>query len=157
MNIFKSMQSVITLSALSAILVFSSVSSANPANNGAEFGPVKFHKQSKHMMKRMIKKLSLTDQQQTQIKEIKTQAKTNNETMRDSMKQFRKAVKSLQQAQQFDEQAFAKLHAQYQPTMAKIALSKAKTKHAIFNVLTKEQQTKWLKILEKRNKKGRRG
>ena len=38
-----------------------------------------------------------------------------------------------------------------------VALTRAKTKHAIFNVLTTEQQEKWLAKMDKRKKNSKKG
>ena len=104
----------------------------------------------------MTKALSLSDQQQAQIKAIKQANKTENEALKGSMKAFKMAEKSLIQAKVFDEQAYLALRNHYQQTFAQIALSKAKTKHAVFNVLTPEQQEKWMKIMKKRKKKSKK-
>ena len=156
MNIIKPMKAIVSISAVCAVLAFSSISSADTSGSDAGFDSPMHHQKSKHMMKRMIKGLSLSEQQQVQIKAIRMQAKEQSETQRDSMKQFKGAEKLLLQAEVFDEHAFIALHAAYQQTFAQMALTRAKTKHAIFNVLTTEQQEKWLKKKEKGKERSKR-
>ena len=151
------MKSIVSTSVLCAVLAFSSIANVNAAaddialdsprqyQRGGDFG--------EHMKKRMIKKLKLTEQQQVQIQALKTQAKDQHEKLRDSMKKFKAEEKVLLQAKVFDEQAYITLHSVYQPSFAQRALTRAKTKHGIFNVLTTEQQEKWLKIMENRKEK----
>ena len=150
MNIIKLIKAIVSISSVCAVLAFSSMSSANSSGDDVAFDSSQHHHKSKHMMKWMSKMLSLSEQQRVQIKAVKTQAKEQSETLRDSMKQFKGAEKLLLQAEVFDEHAFIALHATYQQTFVQMALTRAKTKHAIFNVLTTEQQGKWLKTMEKR-------
>jgi len=105
------------------------------------------------MMKRMVNTLSLSEQQQVQITAVKHQARQQHEMLRDSMKKFKAEEKALLQAQVFDEQAYSVLHTAYQPIFMELALIRAKTKHAVFNVLTTAQQGKWLKVMA--DKKGK--
>ena len=77
------------------------------------------------------------------IKSIKDQSRTEAITLKEQFKQYRESIKLLNNNPIFDEQAFGDLHSQYQTTFAQLALQKAKTKHAIFHILTLEQQEKW--------------
>ena len=69
------------------------------------------------------------------------------------MKKFKVEEKALLQAEAFDEQAYTALHVAYQPIFMQIAITRAKTKHAIFNILTTQQQEKWLKVMANRKEK----
>ena len=146
-----------SVSALYAVMAFSSISSVSATGYGIAFDSPRHHQRggdySGHTMKRMIKVLSLSDQQQVQIKAIRVQAKEQHKSLRASMKTFRNEAKVLVQAETFDEQAFIALQGAYQPSFEQAALAKAKTKHAIFNVLTTEQQNKWKAMMEKRKEK----
>jgi len=157
MNIIKPIKTMASLSALCAVMAFSNISSVYASGYNIALDSPQHHqkrgKHSKHMMKRMIKVLSLSEEQQVQIKAIKTQAKEQHETLRDSMKKFKEEEKTLLHTPAFDEQAYTALHAAYQPIFAEMALTRAKTKHAVFNVLTSEQQEKWLKVMEERKEK----
>lgn len=155
MNIIKPMKTIVSMSTVCAVLAFSSMSSANVSEDSVEGDSPKYHQKSKHhqdskhMMKKMAKYLGLSDEQKTEIKLIKEQAKTQHEPLRVEIKQFKEAEKLLLQADEFDEQAYITLHASFQEAFAQASLAKAKTKHALFNVLTAEQQTKWLSKKEK--------
>jgi Spy/CpxP family protein refolding chaperone len=156
MNIIKPMKTIASISTVCAMLAFASVSNANITDDNAGTNSHKHHQKSKHMMKKMAKYLSLSEQQKTEIKAIRTQAKEQGEPLRAQMKQFKEAEKLLLQAETFDDEAFVALHASYQQIFAQESLAKAKTKNAIFNVLTSEQQEKWLSKMEKRKVKMKR-
>ncbi|WP_448547349.1 Spy/CpxP family protein refolding chaperone [Thalassotalea fusca] len=96
----------------------------------------------KRMLKRMARHLALTDEQVSQIKVIRSEAKTAREANKSVMDEFRSQIKSLMTNESFDEAAFTALHTQYQAALTEQAVLKAKTKHAIFQVLTEEQQIK---------------
>lgn len=153
MNITKPMKTIVSVSTLCAVMAFSSVASVNAFADDAAFKSAQFHHKSKHMMKRMIKVLSLSEEQQIQIKAIKMQTKNQSGTLRDSMRQFKGAEKQLVQAETFDEKAFIALQTAYQQTFAEMALTRTKTKHAIFNILTTEQKEKWINTMEKRKER----
>ncbi len=161
MNIIKPVLAIASTSMLCAAIAFSNISNVNASGYDAAVDSPQHHKKRgghnkqmiKHIMKRMVKELSLTEQQQEQIKLIRTEAKEQHETLRESMKKFKGEEKALLQAQTFDEQAYRSLHTAYQPIHMEAALAQAKTKQAVFNVLTTEQQEKWLKLMEKRKEK----
>ncbi|OUR60746.1 hypothetical protein A9Q74_12320 [Colwellia sp. 39_35_sub15_T18] len=154
MNITKSMKAMAVVTTLCTVMAFSGIYSVNASGYDLAFDSPRHHqKGGEHRMKRMIKALALSEQQQVQIKEIRTEAKTQYESLRDSMKQFREEAKVLIQAETFDEQAFIALQEAYQPSFEQAGLAKAKTKHAIFNILTTEQQNKWSEIMAKRKAK----
>lgn len=96
----------------------------------------------------MAKFLSLSKEQKVKIKAIKATTKAQHETLRASMKEFKIAERNLLQAKVFDEKAFNTLHSSYQATFTQLALTRAKSKHAIFNVLTTEQQSNRLNGLK---------
>lgn len=111
-------------------------------------------KHSQHkQLKKMARYLDLTAEQKSEIKDIFTAAKSNRNVEKQAMNDFKLEVKALVQADTFDEQAFKNLHSAHQVQIQNVALEKAKVKHQIFNVLTPEQQEKWLEFKEKRANK----
>lgn len=159
MNMTKPTKTIFSTAAICIVIAFASVASVNASNNDMTYDSQREHQKhqhqgNKHEMKRMTKALSLSEQQQVQIKAIKTKAKEQHQVLRASMKEFKLAEKKLVQTEKFDEQAFSALREAYQPIFAQSALIRVKTKHAVFNVLTTEQQDKWLKIIE--HKKGKK-
>jgi protein CpxP len=162
MNITKPMKTIVSISTMCAVLAFASVSNANVSEDNVDSKSHKHHQKSerhhkgRNMMKKMGKYLDLSDEQKTQIKSIRTQAKAQHEPLRVEMKQFKEAEKLLLQAKVFDEAAYITLHTSYQPTFSQASLAKAQTKNAIFNVLTAEQQVKWVSKMEKRKDKMKR-
>ena len=157
MNIVKPVKNLVSVSILCTVIALSSIASVYASNDDMSLDAPK-HMQlngdrAERMMNRMIRALSLSDQQQVQIVAIKAQAKEQHNVLRDSMKKFKEEEKTLLQAQAFDEQAYTALHGAYQPVFVQMALIRAKTKHAIFNVLTTAQQEKWLRIMGNRKEK----
>jgi Spy/CpxP family protein refolding chaperone len=150
----KPMKTIFSTVAVCIVITFANVASVNASDHGIDSN-VQGHKHQeyKHKMKHMAKALSLSEQQKAQIKVINMQAKEQHQTLRESMKEFKVAEKQLLQTEIFDEQAYNALHDTYQVTFAQVALIRAQTKHAFFNVLTAEQQLKWLKITKRHQKK----
>jgi len=148
------MKVIASVTTLCTLMAFSGIANANES---AMFDSPRYHQKGGahrgNMMKRMIKVLSLSEQQQAQIKAIKSQAKEQDKNFHASMRQFRQEVKALVHAETFDEHAFTALQGSYQASFAQAGLAKAKTKHAIFNILTTEQQQKWLAKMEKGKEK----
>ena len=146
-----------SISTLCVVIALFSIASVNASTDKITFDAPKHFQKSggyrEHMMKRMVKTLSLSEQQQVQIAAVKNQARQQHEMLRDSMKKFKAEEKTLLQAQEFDEQSYNALHAAYQPIFMELALIRAKSKHAVFNVLTTEQQGKWLKVMANRKEK----
>lgn len=115
---------------------------------------MKHKRMGQKQLKMMKKKLDLTDEQVDKIKLIKEQSKAEVLTLKEQFKQFKDNAKALNSNPIFDEKAFNDIYSQYQETFAQLALQKAKTKHAIFHVLTAEQQEKWAEL--KQSKRGKR-
>ncbi len=160
MNIFRPMKTMASISTLCAVLAIAAVSPVSASGFYGDKAESRHHQGAEghrgKMMKKMVKALSLSEPQQEQIKAVKAQAKAQHETLRTAMKEFKTQEKLLLQAESFDEQAYSALHASYQPTFEQMAIARAKTKHAMFKVLTTEQQEKWLKIMKKRKEKARK-
>lgn len=159
MNMTKPMKTIFSTVAVCIVIAFVSVATVNASDNDIALDAPIDHQGNIHKMKRMAKVLSLSEQQQVQIKAIKKQAKEQSHTLRVSMKQFKIAEKKLLQTKSFNDDAYSDLYEAYQPVFAQIALIRVKNKHAVFNVLTEEQQEKWLKMTKyhKRNTKKTRG
>lgn len=123
------------------------------AKEGQTVQTERMKKGKKHPMmrqfKKMAKHLALTDEQKTQVKAIFEQTKQSSKEHRAAMKDFKEQVKSLMAAPVFDEKAFTELHSQYQTNFTEMALQKAKSKHAIMQVLTAEQREKYMKFSKK--------
>lgn len=156
MKLTKSTKTLFSTAAICIGIALGGVATAYASHYDMAFDEPGMHQAMKHKMKRMAKFLSLNEEQKIQIKEIKIQAKEQHKVLRTSMKQFRVEKQKLVQAEQFDEQAFNALQDAYQPIFSQLALLRVKTKHAIFNVLTVEQQEKWLKRIENYKAKGKK-
>jgi len=154
----KPMKTIVATLTVCTAIAFTNISIVNATPNDGFFddkrsGQSYKHQGKKHQMKRMIKALSLSEQQQEQIKTIKTEAREQGQELRVSMTEFKVAQKALIHAKTFDENAFNTLQDQYQSVFSDYALIKTKARHAVFNILTTEQQNKWLKIIERKKSK----
>lgn len=152
MNMSKPTKTIFSTVAVFVFITFASIASVNASDNEAAFDGPREHQRKMHKVQRMAKVLSLSEQQLVQIKEVTMLGKEQHQVLRASMKQFKIAENKLVQTEKFDEQAFNALHDAYRPIFAQSALIRVKTRHAVFNVLTTEQQEKWLKAAE--NHKG---
>jgi len=133
---------VLSVPMLSQSLVYAQDHPSEKAMKGHERG----EGMMRHMLKKMAKKLELSQSQKQQVKSIVQQAKIENSELKVTMLAFKEKNKVLMLAESFDEQAFLLLHQEYQSSMTDVALTKAKTRHAILSVLTTEQKTKWLSM-----------
>ncbi|MDO6507422.1 Spy/CpxP family protein refolding chaperone [Colwellia sp. 4_MG-2023] len=163
MNITKPMKTIVSIAAVCAVLAFTGMSNANVSSEDnvetkshKHYQKSERHHRGKDMMKKMSKYLGLSEEQKTQMKAIKTAAKEQDVSLRAEIKQFKEAEKLLLQAEKFDEQTYIALHDSYKETFAQMALAKAKTRNAMFNVLTPEQQVKWESKMEQRKSKMQR-
>ncbi len=103
-------------------------------------------KHMKHKLQRLTKALALTEEQQQKIKAIFAQAKERRAEHKSAMVGFKEQVRSLMTSAVFDDKAFIELHNQYQDQLTEAALQRAKTKHAMTQVLTQEQSEKFAKM-----------
>jgi protein CpxP len=131
----------ITVSLCSA-LVLSTVSYASNENPTVQvaFNQQKYKPLTEKRLAKLSRKLDLTESQQADIKVIKEGEKWEMEKLKPAMQAFRQQVKTLMSSENFDEQAFIELQASNQDVFAQVALIKAKSKFAMKEVLTTEQQ-----------------
>ncbi|MFU2509963.1 Spy/CpxP family protein refolding chaperone [Pseudoalteromonas sp. ASV78] len=120
------------------------------------------HKQARFLLsERGVKKLDLTEQQQTQLKSIfadqKAQYKALRGTDKEAMKQARAAhkaqMKALLDMPTFDEAAAKELLAQRQSKGEQFGLINLKTQHQVWQVLNAEQREKYQEIKQHMRKK----
>ncbi len=111
------------------------------------------HKMGKHKFKKMAKHLNLTQEQKEQMKSIRETSREVSLPLREKTKEFFDYAKQLKAQESFDEQGFNAMYSQYQEAFAALALQRAKTKHAMYQVLTEEQKAKMDEYKEKRGKK----
>lgn len=118
-----------------------------------------FRKHFARKLKKMSKKLSLTSDQQEKIKHIFEEKGENRKASKAQMKLFKSSVKQIIKEETFGEEKFSALYAKYQSTFFEAALQKAKSRHAIMQILTEEQQEKFSALMKKKrqHKKGKRG
>ena len=109
-------------------------------------GHGKHHNKMKKHFHRLVKKLALSSEQEIKLKAIFANMKTKRQEQKDPLAGFKKQVESLMLASDFDENSFAAIYAEYQPSFQEMAMQKAKTHHEIMQVFTPEQQKKFTKI-----------
>ncbi len=131
----------ITVSLCSA-LVFSTVSYASNENPTQQiaFNQPNYKPLTEKRLAKLSRKLDLTESQQADIKVIKEGEKLEMEKLKPAMQAFRQQVKTLMSSENFDEQAFIELQVSNQDVFTQVALIKAKSKFAIREVLTTQQQ-----------------
>jgi Spy/CpxP family protein refolding chaperone len=117
----------------------------NP-NMSQEKGEGRDNKQAKMKKRfhRLAKKLDLSQEQRSEIKVLFTSMKEGKQAKKATMSSFKARVQPLLQASKFDENKFADIYADFQPSLQKAAMEKAKMRHNILQILTPEQQQKFL-------------
>ncbi len=110
------------------------------------------HKQAKakKSLRRLAKKLDLSAEQRSQIKTIFAQRKAGHKERKESMAGFKAKVDTMLQNNEFDESNFAVIYSEYQAEFEQMAMEKAKARYEILQVLTPEQQQKFLKMRKHR-------
>jgi protein CpxP len=144
MRMTKPTKTIFSTIAVCIAIAFASIASVNASDNDMAFDSPRGHGHKNHMQ-RMTKHLSLSEEQQVEIRAIKIQAKEQYQILRVSMRKFKRAEKKLLKTEAFDEQGFNALYEAYQPVFKELALIRVKSKQAVFNILTAEQQVTWLK------------
>ncbi|WP_206483112.1 Spy/CpxP family protein refolding chaperone [Thalassotalea sp. G2M2-11] len=141
----KKINNTLTVAAFIAMIA-SSVSFNSYAHKGGDEMPQE-HQGSHHKpfsvgakLKQLNRLVDLSDEQKQQIKAIFIQSKAEMKTHQASKKDFKEQLSSLMAAAVFDEQAFLNLHHQYHEQFTAGALTRAKTRHKVLQVLTAEQR-----------------
>jgi Spy/CpxP family protein refolding chaperone len=104
----------------------------------------------KKHLHRLAKKLDLTSEQRNEIKAIYVAMKEDRKADEKSLSSFKEQMNSLLKAGKFDETKFSVIYDKYQKNFKMVAMEKAKRRHAILQVLTPEQQTKYLTMRKHR-------
>jgi Spy/CpxP family protein refolding chaperone len=138
MTLFKSLVTT-TLLASSLNLVAFSV-------NAQEFG----FRHEGHQIKRMLRGLDLTAEQRQDIKQIVRETKQEAKLYKEDVKASRQEIKSIVQQPDFDQQAAESAIAVSAAVKMQLAQQRAETKHAIWALLTEEQQQKWQERIDNR-------
>ena len=156
-NNMKKLKCLVMLPAMVALLAILFIPTVTLANSADEEKMVKLHHGKQHLdqrfphhLRKLIKKMELTPTQKEQIKALYQQEKSKK--LHKKMKMFKQETHLLLQKDEFDADDFASLHQKYQPVLAELALKKAQNKHAILQLLTPEQRTKWLAAISARSK-----
>ncbi|MDA8621749.1 hypothetical protein N9L48_03790 [Psychrosphaera sp.] len=146
------------LLSLSAAVALVAVSVAQPAHAGE-----KNHERKAQMEKRgpillsekAAKKLGLTDAQQSQIKQLFEQAKSETEADKESLKSLKKQWRQLSKADVLDEQSLLEVANQQAALKSKLKVHRLKTEKAVQLVLNEEQQEMVAKWKNKKKRKAR--
>ena len=127
----------------------------------ASEGDSKDHKGHGFKIERLVKKLSLTEEQSTQIQVLVAAKKADRTEVSVISKEGKKAKKEERKAQMFamyeasvfDEAALRAKIAERSEKRIEHTISKISTQHAIYQLLDEEQRAKYLKMLQKKHKK----
>ncbi|SFD02794.1 Spy/CpxP family protein refolding chaperone [Pseudoalteromonas denitrificans] len=114
---------------------------------------------NEHMLlsERAAEYLSLTQDQQSQIKSVFEQQKSALEQYKEVGKEMHQQRKELIHNTSFDEHEFRDLITNHQDTKLEIAVIKARGKNQIWNLLNEDQQEKLTKIMKHRMNKMHNG
>ena len=111
---------------------------------------------SGHQIKRMLRGLDLTTEQRQAVKQIIRETRQEARLYKEDAKQARQEVKSIVQQPDFDVQAAESAIAASSVLKMQMGLNRAETKHAIWSLLTPDQQQQWQERFEaKANKEPR--
>ncbi|SEL80653.1 Heavy-metal resistance [Colwellia chukchiensis] len=103
---------------------------------------LKMHKR----MHRLTKVLALSEAQQAEIMQLFTEQKAERLAQKTALSGFKTQLQGLTQASEFDENQFNAIYAEFQPAFQAMAMQKAKMHHGVLQVLTPQQQQKYLKM-----------
>ena len=100
-----------------------------------------------HMMKRMAKKLGLTDDQKAQMKTMRETQKADNQALRDQMKQLREDMQNLDPS---DGTAVAAIAARKGELSRQMFIARSQARVAFESILTEDQKAKLAEMKAKR-------
>lgn len=137
---------------------------ANPKGGGYSHGQEMMEEGSRmgrgHVdkMERMAEFLDLTESQQAQIEQIMEGEREANSELRETHRASKEKIRALIDADSFDEAAVRAVAEESAQQQIELMISKARTHHAIHQILTPEQRVLAEKMKSmKRGGKGRHG
>ncbi len=139
------------IAAVTALGITGGIASGVAANSGSHKGD-RMAKHGERMVKKVTKKLDLTDTQQVALKELQQTVQSKMQIMREGREQNKQAMLDLF-GEQFDQQTALKL---MQEKAAKMNANAPETVAAFANFydsLDEQQQKKVVKFIEKRGGK----
>jgi len=115
-----------------------------------------------HRIERLVERLDLNEQQETEVKRLVTEHR--NATQRpdkaakaQKRQQYHTAFKAMLESPTFDRVAVQAQLDQHRAQRQARMINKLELKHAIYQVLTPEQRTSYLTMLEKQMKRKHHG
>ena len=136
---------LLTMTSMNVNAIEKSIEQTNAVTSYQEAdGNGKQDKKMKKRFHRLAKKLALTSEQRSKVKAILANIKTKHQESKGSLAGFKDQVRSLMKTGEFDENNFTAIYIEYQPVFQQNAMARAKVQHQIMQVLTPEQQEKFL-------------
>ena len=117
----------------------------------------KHSKKSAYRLEKMIKRLSLSDEQATQVRNINESYKPQMEALREKMKENRKQLREEMHAESIDQSKVKQLAQSTGDLKANKIILRAEMRSEIHKVLTKAQREEMKKMKEHRGSKYKRG
>jgi len=163
------MKNVILVSLLASTLGFGVAAQANDTEPGKQQGQgYSKHKGGKHhsqkggkrggnMMKRMAKKLNLTEDQQAQIKTFREAQKETQQALREEQKALRTEMKALDTTSADYDSQVAALADKKANLERKTFIQRSSARQQFSSVLTEEQRTQLKEMKESRKDRGSKG
>lgn len=142
---------VLAISSVSAHAIDQKQDSPSPImNQKKDDGHDHPQKRMKKQLHRLAKKLDLTQEQRKTVKALLVAENAEKQENKLTMLGFKEQMKSMLQVPDFDENKFDAIYMEFQPSLQKSARKRAKLRHAIMQILTPEQQQKFLNLRKHR-------
>jgi len=101
----------------------------------------------------MLQQLELSEQQRQDIRQTISQSRADRAVYREDLRALREEIKGYTHTDSWNEVAVRELLSQQEHLLATIKLQKAQKKHAVWNLLSAEQQQQWQTLKEQRKAK----
>lgn len=139
----------IVLVAMGAMLLFAQTTDQPEGKRG--FGKKGFGKRGGHA--RMFRALDLTEEQKTQIRQIRQASREKIQPIREQMKANRQRLAELSAGGTFDQAQVQAVAAQQGSLTAQMIVERESVKSQIFQILTPEQKAKAAELREQRKQR----
>jgi periplasmic protein CpxP/Spy len=139
----------IVLVAMGAMFIFAQTADQPEGKRG--FGKKGFGKRGEHA--RVFRGLDLTEEQKTQIKQIRETSKQTIQPIREQMKANRQKLAELSANGNFDQAQIQAIAQQQGSLSAQMIVERERVKAQIFQILTPEQKAKAAELKAQRQQK----
>ena len=140
---------IVSAALLAGVLSTAAIAGPHGYHDGQEFSG----KHHERMMKKIIKKLDLSEEQQASIAALKEQHKVEGAPLRERMRANRQAMKESSRYDNYDPEVIATLAAEQGKLSEQKAIIRAAHRHEFQSLLTAEQREKMQAMKDKRSER----